>query len=67
VTITAATLAEASERAERLWCRQMHKPLLLWTSYDGTPPTGEAAKFPWQTPHIHTPESAVLYRNESNV
>ena len=29
VKIEAATLAEAVHRAERLWCRQMHPPILL--------------------------------------
>jgi hypothetical protein len=31
VKIEAATLAEAVQRAERLWCRQMHAPILLCT------------------------------------
>jgi hypothetical protein len=31
VKIEAATLAEAVQRAEALWCRQMHPPLLLCT------------------------------------
>lgn len=29
VRIEAATLQEALQRAEKLWCRQMHQPILL--------------------------------------